>query len=323
VRLPLRFMLGTAAMMGGLIALQVAPAQAREASSALANYDWSTPQCHDGVWSLPTLALPPSYRFEVHNDTVRKGPRVYKLYARFSVDPEHLLPDQGANSELWAHGCGGGLAPIQVQNTAGDYGFRFIFPDSTLFYNPHVSDYTETIGQINQKYAELGFETGFLGFPTSDETATPNKLGRFNQFEHGSIYWSPGTGAHEVHGNIRDKWASLGWENGLLGFPTTDETATPTKLGRFNIFQGGSIYWSPSTGAHEIHGAIRDLWARMGWENSDLGFPTSDEYSIPGGRRSMFQTREHFPSANVFTVYGIDWTPQNGAWAWSNTIPYF
>lgn len=28
---------------------------------------------------------------------------------------------------------------------------------------------------------------------------------------------------HEVHGAIRDKWASLGYERGLLGYPISDE----------------------------------------------------------------------------------------------------
>ncbi|MCF6511873.1 hypothetical protein E9564_08740, partial [Blastococcus sp. MG754427] len=65
-------------------------------------------------------------------------------------------------------------------------------------------------------------------------------------------------------------------------------------------FQGGSIYWSPDTGAHEIHGPIYDTWATLGWENSALGFPTSDEYDIDGGRRSDFQ--------NGY----ITWTPSDG-----------
>ena len=32
-----------------------------------------------------------------------------------------------------------------------------------------------------------------------------------------SIYWHPDTGAHEVFGAIRGKWAELGWETGTLG----------------------------------------------------------------------------------------------------------
>jgi uncharacterized protein with LGFP repeats len=38
----------------------------------------------------------------------------------------------------------------------------------------------------------------------------------------------------------------------------TDETITPDKIGRFNAFQHGSIYYLPKAGAHVVHGAIRD-----------------------------------------------------------------
>jgi hypothetical protein len=40
-----------------------------------------------------------------------------------------------------------------------------------------------------------------------------------------------------------------------------------------------------------VHGAIRDTWARLGWESSGLGYLVSDEVSVPGGniRCSQFQ----------------------------------
>jgi uncharacterized protein with LGFP repeats len=82
----------------------------------------------------------------------------------------------------------------------------------------------------------------------------------------------------------------VGWERSFLLYPATDETGTPDGVGRFNHFQGGSIYWTPQTGPHEVHGGIRAVWSSMGWETGRLGYPTSDEYtSSPGFRRSDFQ----------------------------------
>ena len=52
-----------------------------------------------------------------------------------------------------------------------------------------------------------------------------------------------------VSGPIRDKWGELGWELSALGYPTTDTLTTPDGVGRYNLFQGGSIYWSLLTGA--------------------------------------------------------------------------
>jgi uncharacterized protein with LGFP repeats len=75
-----------------------------------------------------------------------------------------------------------------------------------------------------------------------------------------------------------------------MGYPTTDETPTPDGVGRYNHFsKSASIYWSPSTGAWSVHGAIRDRWASLGWERSALGYPTSDEFDVAGGRRNTFQ----------------------------------
>ncbi len=153
-------------------------------------------------------------------------------------------------------------------------------------------------GLILTKYLSLGGPSSFLGYPTTDETGTPDGVGRFNHFSsthslgnvNGSIYWTPSTGASSIHGAIRAKWASLGWELSFLGYPVTDETGTPDGVGRFNHFSNsGSIYWTPSTGAWSVHGVIRSQWASMGWERSCLGYPVSDEFAIPGGRQSNFQ----------------------------------
>ena len=39
-----------------------------------------------------------------------------------------------------------------------------------------------------------------------------------------------------------------------------------------------SIYWTPTTAAHEVHGAIRVAWAQHGFELGPVGYPTSDEH---------------------------------------------
>ena len=46
-----------------------------------------------------------------------------------------------------------------------------------------------------------------------------------------------------VIGDIREKWLSLGGASSFLGQPLTDELTTPDGVGRYNHFQGGSIYW--------------------------------------------------------------------------------
>ena len=69
-----------------------------------------------------------------------------------------------------------------------------------------------------------------------------------------------GTGAYEVHGGIREKWASLGFETGL-GYPTTDQFRTPDLSWENSHFQRGSILWSrigwPTLGGAQVHHAGR------------------------------------------------------------------
>jgi uncharacterized protein with LGFP repeats len=83
----------------------------------------------------------------------------------------------------------------------------------------------------------------------------------------------------------------------LLGIPVdagvgSAEMALPDGRGSERDYENGAILWTPQTGAFEVHGAIRDLWASMGWERSKLGYPVSDEMDMPGGRLSRFEGGE-------------------------------
>ena len=162
----------------------------------------------------------------------------------------------------------------------------------------------EVHGAIKQKWAALGWERSVLRYPVTDERTTPDGRGRYNHFQGGSIYWTQQTGACEVHGGIKEKWAALGWERSFLGYPVTDERVTPDGIGRYNHFQGGSIYWTQQTGAHEVHGAIKDKWASLGWERSYLGYPISDEQVTPDGRGRV----SHFQGGSIY------WYPDRGAY---------
>jgi len=143
-------------------------------------------------------------------------------------------------------------------------------------------------GEIEAKYVAIGGCDSDLGAPVHEVRPTPDGRGQFAAFTNGSIYWRADLGAHVVGGYIAALWESFKWEAGPLGYPLNDETLTPDG-GRFNIFEGGSVYWSMATGAHEVRGAIRDEWAARGWETGPLGYPATGELEVPGGIRSDFQ----------------------------------
>ncbi|HET9475233.1 MAG TPA: hypothetical protein VFO82_15140, partial [Steroidobacteraceae bacterium] len=97
---------------------------------------------------------------------------------------------------------------------------------------------------------------------------------------HGcTIYYSPETGAHEVHGAIRDKYEALNGPSSGLGLPLTDERDVGDGVGRFNEFEHGSIYWAPHTGAMLLRTAIRNAWRADGGP-AGTGYPVRDQYRV-------------------------------------------
>ncbi len=108
----------------------------------------------------------------------------------------------------------------------------------------------------------------------------------------GLAYWAAGTscnGSPFTVGAIDEKYRALGGCSSILGAPIRSETGTPDTVGRYSVFERGSIYWTPALGAHEVHGRIRDKWKELGWEAGQLGYPISDEYAVSDGRRSDFE----------------------------------
>ncbi|MBN7814816.1 LGFP repeat-containing protein [Algoriphagus pacificus] len=227
--------------------------------------------------------------------------------SKFKIDPQlqvqnelleklknlQAIPVHPITTKYWSLGGSGGwlgTSTTGILKCPDGIGSFQHYVNGSIYYHPSTGAH-EVHGLIRARWKSLGWERSFLGYPKTDETATPDGIGRFNHFQGGSIYWSPSTGAWEVHGAIRSKYSSLGWERSFLRYPLTNETTCPDGVGRFNHFQGGSIYWTPSTGAHEVHGAIRSHWASLGWERSPLGYPTSDELVVFGGdgRISHFQ----------------------------------
>lgn len=143
-------------------------------------------------------------------------------------------------------------------------------------------------GAIGGAYLGAGGPGGPLGYPTGAEQALPGGKGRYQQFQHGTVYWSPQTGARAVRGAIGDKYAALNYERSALGLPAGDETKL--RAGAFQRFQGGQIYWTPKTPATVVNnGPIFAEWGRQGYEAGRLGYPIADSTPIPGGFEQRFE----------------------------------
>lgn len=175
------------------------------------------------------------------------------------------------------------------------------FPKSAVTHQNQspIADVLAVIAEATQAIdAKRQALYGAPGAPVGD--VMPGQgTGWYRKYTEGGIYWRKDLGASQLYGPIYDKYNQMGGaEACFLGYPTADESANTDGLGRFAVFEHGVIYWSPPTGACEIHGAILDRW---NGERSWLGYPTSDEYEDDGKRVSDFENGR------------IAWTPIGGA----------
>lgn len=106
-------------------------------------------------------------------------------------------------------------------------------------------------------------------------------------------------------GAIFMRWESMGGPNGPLGAPRSPE-AFGEGGARYANFEHGAIYWSPTTGAEPVTGAIYNAWGSLGFERGALGLPTSGEIQMPLYIVQNFQhgtlnfDREHGTVTRVF-----------------------
>ncbi|MET7769158.1 alpha/beta hydrolase-fold protein [Nocardia sp. NPDC005366] len=176
------------------------------------------------------------------------------------------------------------------------------FLHGRVFYSQDAGAYPVG-GFIGGGYQAAMGPAGALGLPIGAESALPDGRGRFQLFQHGSLYWTPQTGAQVVRGAILEEWGRQGFERGPAGYPSAPEAKTPSRDGVVQAFEGGPFYYSGQTGAHRVQGLILGKYAELGYENSALGFPVAEEAPLKD-----FGVYTRFEGGNIY------WSPLSGAW---------
>ncbi|MCF2526527.1 hypothetical protein [Yinghuangia soli] len=231
-------------------------------------------------------------------------------YATFSADripagSIYWSPQTGARVVFGGIGiayekAGGVTAlgfPVDEESDLGDgKGRKQTFEKGIITWSPSAGVQIIT-GPISTAWSA---GPQWYGAATTPELAAPDGIGRYQVFEKVRFYWTPKTGAQEIHGGILNKWWELGGERGFLGYPTTGEQAIGN--GRVSHFERGSIYWSAASGPHELHGGIKARWLELGGP-AGLGFPLTDEM-VTGDKRGRYV---------VFERGSIFWTATTGA----------
>jgi len=158
-------------------------------------------------------------------------------------------------------------------------------------------------GGIGLEWRAGGSQNGPLGYPVWSAVCGIAQGGCGQDFQRGSIFWTPATGARSVYGGIAERWNTTGRESGSLRYPVVNAVCGIAQGGCGQDFQKGSIFWTPATGAHAISGVLLSAWNASGRETGTLGYPTGSTVCglAQGGCAQDFQ------KGSVF------WTPATGA----------
>jgi lipoprotein-anchoring transpeptidase ErfK/SrfK len=133
-----------------------------------------------------------------------------------------------------------------------------------------------------------------MGFPTSDEY--PAYSGQRQDFQFGSILWSPTTGSWTLGGAIGAHYKALGAQSSWLGFPIGREYAVGGSIQQ--DFQRGSIVWSPGQAATAVEGG---KWIDVNLSNQTLTAFVGQ--SVAFGPVSISSGLVFRSSTGTFTVY--------------------
>lgn len=132
----------------------------------------------------------------------------------------------------------------------------------------------ESMGETRKRWGEMGYQNSSLGYPTGPLVTAGGGM-QWQDYQNGVIVGTPKTGFWENKGAIRERWGQLGYQSSKLGFPTGPEVYAGNDTS-WQEYENGVIIGSGKTGFWESRGDIRKRWGEMGYQNGNMGFPTSN-----------------------------------------------
>ena len=205
---------------------------------------------------------------------------------------------------------------VPVPGVAG--GWKQVFTAGEVYWTAATGAF-EVRGAMAAAWAAAGGVAG-LGVPVSGEVAAPGG-GVTQEFGRGvTVVLTPG-GTRVLFGGIRDAWLARGGARGALGLPRNQEAATPDGAGRYVEFAGGTVVWTPSSGAVTLAGPIGARWVAAGGLTSDLGLPVAVQRATADGRgqfvgfasgAGIYQANGAAQAFLVAGEFGRRWTAWGG-----------
>ena len=239
----------------------------------------------------------------------RKGDGCIQFYAHGGIT---WSPETGVQTlaedvaRAWSHYAELGRIGYPVAAAVcgmPDGGCRQRFQSGWMFSSPGTGAWDLIDGPLVDRYLALGGAEGDLGYPLGIPVCGAPRDGCVQRFQGGALHWSGPTGARTVAGAVLKGWSKAGGPAGALGYPVTDTICGLRKGGCGQNFRGGSVYWSSSTGARVLTGAVRARWGAARGVYGSLGYPTT---STTCGLRSG-------GCGQQFTGGSVYWSSATGA----------
>jgi hypothetical protein len=237
---------------------------------------------------------------------VEEPPDLEPAGARLRDDPGGLgvVRDEIAFAQLMvtqkATAVGAG-APVGELESVGGLAFTRRYAGGSVWFRRDLGA-RWLAGPVLAGYLAAGAAGGELGLPTTDVRPARDGVGRRADFEHGTVVHRPDIGpAAALTGPVHAAWVALGADD--WAYPYSAPVPLVGGWGRcvhFRAYRAGgstddvSIYWTPATGAHPVHGDIRARWAQLGWEESYLGFPVTAELPWDDPESARVGRVQHF-----------------------------
>lgn len=199
------------------------------------------------------------------------------------------------------------------QKTASGNGWvQYYGAKDRAIYYLNGTSYAVLKGEMN-KYDSRGQDN--FALITSDSQTAAGGL-TYNEIEAADnpavtgIIIATSSGVFIVIGEIYKEYVRLRRWEGALQYPISNEGNLTSGKGRYSMFKGGQIYWSPTTGAHGFWGKQDKLYANAGYDTGWLGLPLQsvDQQSQNGvmsfenGQISVYSTCARY-LRNSVTVY--------------------
>jgi len=207
------------------------------------------------------------------------------------------LRDLGCR-RVFAHGLIYWTVPTQARAIAGDIGGAWLarggpdgplrypvsdvlcglvgggclqtFQGGRMYWSPS-SGAAFTRGPVQAAWESTGTQDGPLSYPVADVSCGLSSDGCAQPFQRGWMFWSPATGGRVIAGDVGGAWLARGGPTGQLGYPIGGMLCGLVAGGCLQDFQGGRMYWSPTSGAAFTNGLVQSAWEATGTQDGPLG----------------------------------------------------